>query len=648
MTTTVEVDFETEANSVAFTLDISVLDGTTPFLDAAWPNPWTDISGQVRSVSVRRGRSRSLDEIDSGHASVEVMGYDRVLDPFNGPTAFVSTADGDKVTSTVPASIGYTDSTAVIDAPLDLRWCGRITTLPTGGDIATLVQFDDAGGNPVGRLSIDASKRLLWRQWNSTKEILVTGTAISAITAGGLFAFRMRRDTGIAPQVVINFAWKKISAELTAVREARTHSGWTTAATGTYTNVTDAIAATGVQVGTPMKAATAVRIADTGTSTQRLIGETLLVCAGPFRGSATTGGGMHLEMHPGDAVEGSDSSWTGRTDGLTWTRTGGSITHGSPLYGLLTPGRPMRVCVDGEPVFTGYSNDWSMGYRVDLTSAGNLSAGDALSLIARRQMGALSVIAGTGTGANILAARTHLGDLPPINADTGIGTVQAHTVAVGVNALTYFQQIARTEAGQFYADRRGALTFRQRSDVFTATAAVLAFSDDGTPGTVAFHDASMFAQTETLHTKVSVTRNGGSRNSATATAAAAMWGVRELSLDGLLHETEQQSSDMAAVFAAIYSRLDSRVGRLSVKVHGISDATLRATLLTLDIGDVVSVTWTPLGRDATTSRLCPVEGIEHSINYAGEHVVTLSLGDLDLLNGLDLTDAVVRRFLGLP
>ena len=90
MGTRVQIAFDLSANGVGdyFTLDDAtkgVLDNATYKLGG---DVLVDVTAKVRSVQVRRGRSRQLERFTAGNANIVLDNRDRAFDPLNTASAY--------------------------------------------------------------------------------------------------------------------------------------------------------------------------------------------------------------------------------------------------------------------------------------------------------------------------------------------------------------------------------------------------------------------------------------------------------------------------------------------------------------------------------------------------------------------------------
>jgi len=185
--------------------------------------------------------------------------------------------------------------------------------------------------------------------------------------------------------------------------------------------------------------------------------------------------------------------------------------------------------------------------------------------------------------------------------------------------LSYAQLVAKSDLGRLFTSRDGVLTFSDRGLVDPAPA--VTFADNGTA--IAFSDVKVSTSSDLLANRVSVNRVGGTVQTATNAASVAKYGVRQLSIGGLLLDTDVQSLDMANFLVGIYAEPPTRIASMQVFLDALT-VTQQTQVLSLDLSNIVSVTWTPKGGSAFT-QLSVVEGISHSTSFDGLHVVDLAL-----------------------
>jgi hypothetical protein len=345
-----------------------------------------------------------------------------------------------------------------------------------------------------------------------------------------------------------------------------------------------------------------------------------------------------------------------------------TTTVATAYDGNIVPGKRITVDVDGVVLFDGTIDDWNHGWDVSGAAEASLTAIDALGDLARKTMDTWTATAGDLPGERLTAVL----DRPEVafayNRDigTGVSTLQADVVAEGANVLSYCQLVARSDLGRFYASRTNVLTFEDRhsllapepyivrliGDLFTlddptfgqldglgllaGVTATVALGDGGIP----FDVVAMEFGAETLSTRVSVTRNGGTVQTSEDLTAQASYGVRALQVGGLLVDSDIQASDIADYLLGRYKTPVSRLSTVRILVHGLSDADA-ATALALDINNLVEVNWTPLSIGSPVSQLSVIEGMTHDISASGTHELVLRLGLVGEVGYFVLNDPIL-------
>jgi len=170
-----------------------------------------------------------------------------------------------------------------------------------------------------------------------------------------------------------------------------------------------------------------------------------------------------------------------------------------------------------------------------------------------------------------------------------------------------------------YASRDGVLTFEPRRSITSTVQAE--FADDGTA--IPFHGIKPASPNRYLYNRVSVTSAGGTEQIVEDVASQAAYGLSALVLDGLLMNSDDDALSMARSLLTFYKEPVTRIESLEVNLGALTSEQ-RATVLSLELGDFVSLTWTPKGTDVVTLGM-RVEGIDISGTYSSLGIVTLSL-----------------------
>ena len=308
----------------------------------------------------------------------------------------------------------------------------------------------------------------------------------------------------------------------------------------------------------------------------------------------------------------------------------------SPYAGAIVPRREVRVTVDGVRVISTTIDDWNYGYSPDGSSRAEIVATDEFTLLARQVL-----TAGTATpqlsGARVSAVLDMLSVAWPEDKrsiDVGESTLGAD-VFEG-NALQYLQKISDSEQGLLFIAQNGDLVFRDRLDATPTTAALTDFTDDGTG--IPFTLTAVNYGSELLYNQAVVTSGELSAEAGNDRSQIA-YGVTSVDLDTLV-STEAQLQNIADFLVQKYGDPEYRFETISVNLDTVGGA-YKATCLGLEIGDVVSITFTPNGIGDPIEQYGQIIRIAHSVEPL-RHDMFISVASLDW-TFLVLDDAVFGK-----
>ena len=295
----------------------------------------------------------------------------------------------------------------------------------------------------------------------------------------------------------------------------------------------------------------------------------------------------------------------------------------SDLTLYTVPRKAVRVSAEGTPVFTGLIDDWNFNYEIDARSIASLQGSDAFSLFARE------IVAGTAVPEELSGARieTVLDNTkivwPSLDRDIDGGNA---TLAAGTaegNALTYLQNVETSEAGLIFMTKDGKFGFRERLVAPDGSAVLLqdAFSDAGDG--IAYQQIQISYGSESLVNDVTVTSSEGT---ATAEDAASQfaYGVTSQDISTFLASGSLQS--LADYVVSRFAQPEYRIESVTVNLKKIPSGQI-TEVLSLELGDVADVVFTPNGIPPAIALRNRIIGISHDITV-DEHNVTLSFEEL--------------------
>lgn len=300
---------------------------------------------------------------------------------------------------------------------------------------------------------------------------------------------------------------------------------------------------------------------------------------------------------------------------------------GAGAYGEIKLGRKVVVKDGAVTVFTGYVEDFDFVYAPGGYAEASITVRDSLATLGATTLKEWTTTEAQLTGARVSALlnRSEVGF--PSGASfrsiaTGTQPLGSETLRFGTNALQELQRINRAEYGRLFVDRTGKLTFGDRYEVFGLTSSATFDNDTNFP----FSGIEIRFGTELLHFAVTVTR-AGSDTEQTAEDAALIaeyssLGVRNRGITNMPYLADDHAYGLAQLvlqrsssFSAVISGLTVPLGKL-----GTSD---RATVTALDIGDVVTVSWTPTGSSGVVTQVLAIEAVTYSVNLH-ENAATVS------------------------
>ena len=295
----------------------------------------------------------------------------------------------------------------------------------------------------------------------------------------------------------------------------------------------------------------------------------------------------------------------------------------SPYAGAIVPRREVRVTVDGVRVISTTIDDWNYGYSPDGSSRAEIVATDEFTLLARQVL-----TAGTATpqlsGARVSAVLDMLSVAWPNDKrsiDVGESTLGADVFAG--NALQYLQKISDSEQGLLFIAKNGDLVFRDRLDATPTTASLTDFTDDGTG--IPFTLTAVNYGSELLYNQAVVT-SGELSAQADNDRSQIAYGVTSVALNTLV-STSAQLQNLADFLVQKYGDPEYRFETISVNLDTVG-ATYKATCLGLEIGDVVSITFTPNGIGDPIEQYGQIIRISHELEPL-RHDMFISVSSLD-------------------
>jgi len=300
----------------------------------------------------------------------------------------------------------------------------------------------------------------------------------------------------------------------------------------------------------------------------------------------------------------------------------------------LGPLRPIRLSRNGEYLFVGKVVSYAQQYVLGGQTQYTVSCADDIYTLAQAVLPETATVQQTSSARlSAMLALIPFTGTTDITA-TPVATLGAFTIAEGSNANAYANRIQDAEQGRIFCDRDGVLVFQNRIGN-TLTPTSVEFSDVGANTKYDVLGVE-FDQQSVINTATVEIESGGTPQTATNAASIAEYFVQATSItDSLL------SSDAQAATLADYL-LDPiptpRFTSMSSTFAALTDPQ-KTALAIIDIGDSVSLTKTfTTGTPLTVTQALAVEGVDHNINVASGHRVTVYTSNTVVLNAFILDD----------
>lgn len=312
----------------------------------------------------------------------------------------------------------------------------------------------------------------------------------------------------------------------------------------------------------------------------------------------------------------------------------------SPYFGNIIPRREIRVSIDDEFAFFGVVDDWNLDYEQQGKQTATAVASDGFTKLTNQTLtGGVQSVQKSGERVNAILDDPGV-DWPSDrrDIDTGSQTLGADTVEVDENALSYLQLVEQSEPGRLFMGKNGFLVYRDRT-VGASSTGTVALADDGTG--IPFQIVAVEYGSELLFNQVTI-ESAITEETATANRVDSQtnFGIITLTQDGLLMNTTFDAQQLADFYANRYSQPEFRFRQVDVILDTLTEEQ-KLDVLQLELGDVVSIKFTPGNVGDPIDRYAEVISIEHSITPT-EHSVRFGFSTL-AFSALVLDDAVFGR-----
>lgn len=289
-----------------------------------------------------------------------------------------------------------------------------------------------------------------------------------------------------------------------------------------------------------------------------------------------------------------------------------------PYYQLLTPMRKVQITATygptTYPIFAGFITSYTTTTPQNANDVvyTTITAVDAFRLAQNAQ---ISTVAGatagdlSGTRINqLLDAISWPASMRDV--DAGLTTMQADP-GTARTSLAAMQTVEISEYGALYVDAAGSFIFQDRSVTAGSTGATpTVFNDNGTD--IGYFNAVWRLDDTLVYNSASITRTGGTAQTATDATSIAKYFTHSYNQQNLLMQTDAAALDYALAYVASRAETSIRCDAIELNLYTDNYNLGIIAALSLDYFDPVTITTNQPGGSTLTKTL-QVFGVAMSI-----------------------------------
>jgi hypothetical protein len=289
-----------------------------------------------------------------------------------------------------------------------------------------------------------------------------------------------------------------------------------------------------------------------------------------------------------------------------------------PYYNLLTPMRKVQITATygatTYPMFSGFITSYTTTTPKNANDVvyTTITAVDAFRLAQNAQISTVaSTSAGQLSGArinNILDAIAWPSSMRDV--DAGLTTMQADP-GTARTSLAAMQTVETSEYGALYVTAAGSFVFQDRTVTVSSVAATpTVFNDNGTA--IGYFNAVWRLDDTLIYNSASITRVGGTAQTATNTASVTKYFDHSYNQQNLLMQTDAVALDYARAYVASRAETSIRCDAIQLDLYTDNYTAGTIAALGLDYFDPVTITTNQPG-GSTLSKTLQVFGVAHSV-----------------------------------
>ena len=290
----------------------------------------------------------------------------------------------------------------------------------------------------------------------------------------------------------------------------------------------------------------------------------------------------------------------------------------SPYYTLLTPMRKVQITATygaiTYPIFSGFITTYTTTTPKNANDVvyTTITAVDAFRLAQNAQISTVTgAAAGQLSGTRINQILDQIGWPATMrDVDAGLTTLQ-NDPGTARTSLAAMQTVETSEYGALYVDAAGSFVFQDRAVTAGSTGKTpVLFNDNGT--NIGYYDAVWRLDDTLVYNSASITRTGGTAQTAINQASIDKYFIHSYNQQNLLMETDAVALDYARAYIASRAETSIRCDAIKLDLYTDNYNAGIIAALGLDYFDPVTITTNQPGGSTLTKTL-QVFGVAQTI-----------------------------------
>lgn len=280
-------------------------------------------------------------------------------------------------------------------------------------------------------------------------------------------------------------------------------------------------------------------------------------------------------------------------------------------------------------LWQGFADEWRLDWNNGDAALTTLTGTDGTKVISNYDSVAGALVgSGETTGARINRILDNAGWAAAArDIDTGLTTVQSTDLAN--NAWTEILLTADTEIGEVYFDATNRVVFRNRHAILNDTRSATSQAVFGCdPGELSYDTVDVANDDTQVRNIIRISRVGGTVQAVQDAGSIAEYQRKTWGRSDLIMQTDTEAADYAAYVLSFSKAAKLRFDQIRITPTTDPD-NLWPQVLGRELGDRITVKFTPPGGGTIIQRDAFIRGIRHDVAAPGRWVTVWALQDAD-------------------